>query len=152
MTFTIPPGSPVFRLSLALLGIVVLLWSGVEDHDVITVAALGWLTSGLAMMHWLMSRFGGRILDGAALLKLAPVAGAAAGAFASLTTILLMLFKDLRHAHAYPDYPPRLMLGILERLPIWSVAGGLAGLGLCLLAIWLRHKHFTDAGDIKGAD
>ena len=66
-------------------------------------------------------------------LESAVVAGAAFGALASLSTFALMLFKDLRHAHAFPDFPPHMLLGMLERLPVWALAGGLAGLGIGIL-------------------
>lgn len=155
MKFTIPSRNLLFRLLTALLGIVILFWSGIEDKDVITVTALGWLLSVLAVMFSLMSHLGGRTLGAAALLKLAALAGSAVAALSSAMTVLLMLFKDLRHGHVYPDYPPPLMLGILERLPLWSLAGGLAGLGLGFLMIWAAgrgRRHLTDAGDIQSAD
>ena len=155
MKFTIPSRNPFSRLLTVLLGIVILLWSGIEDKDVITVTALGLLLSILTVMLGLMSRLGGRTLGAAALLKLAALVGSAVAALSSTMTVLLMLFKDLRHGHVYPDYPPPLMLGILERLPLWSLAGGLAGLGLGFLALWtagLRRRHLTDAGDIHSAD
>ena len=155
MKFTIPTSNPVSRLLIVMLGIVILLWSGMEDKDLIAVIALGLLLSVLTVMLGLMSRFGGRTLGTASLLKLAALVGSAVGAFSSVMTVLLMLFKNLRHGHVYPDYPPRLMIGILERLSIWMLAGGLAGLGLGFLVLWiadLRRRHCTAAGDTKGAD
>jgi len=152
MKFTIPSRNDLSRLLMVALGIVILVWSGVEDHDVITVTALGLLLSLATVTFYMMSRFGGRTLG---LPQLAFSFGAAVGAFSSVMTVLLMLFKDLRHGHIYPDYPPQLMLAILERLPLWTLAGGLAGLGLgFLLGLWmpLHHRHSLNRGDTQSAD
>ena len=150
MTFTIPLCHPAWHLPLALLGIVILLWSGREDQGAGAVTALGWLLAGLTVMLDLMSRFGGRRLDVPALLKLTAFGGAAAGALASLATVLLMLFKNLLHSHIYPDYPPQLMLGALERLPAWGLAGGLAGLGLGFMAMGMAARMRPPQNRLKG--
>jgi hypothetical protein len=44
-----------------------------------------------------------------------------------------MLFKDARHAHLYPDYPPALLGAMLARLPAWSLAGALAVVGIAII-------------------
>lgn len=136
MTFAIPAPNPVSRLLMVMAGMVILGWSGLEDKDAAAVTALGWTLAGLTVMIGLMSRFGGRTMGLAGLHKPAALVGIAVGALASLMTVLLMLFKNLLHGHVYPDYPPGLMLGILERLPAWGLAGGLAGLGLGFVAVW----------------
>ena len=150
MIFTIPLCHPVWHLPLALLGIVILLWSGREDQGVGAVTTLGWMLAGLTVALDLMSRFGGRRLDAPALLKLTALGGAATGVLASLATILLMLFKNLLHSHVYPDYPPQLMLGVLERLPTWGLAGGLAGLGLGFVAMWTAARIDRHENRLKG--
>lgn len=150
MIFTIPLCRPIWHLPLVLLGIVILLWSGREDQGVGAVTALGWMLAGLTVTLDLMSRFGGRRLDAPALLKLTALGGAAAGALASLATVLLMLFKNLLHSHIYPDYPPQLMLGALERLPTWGLAGGLAGLGLGFMAMWTAARIDRHENRLKG--
>ncbi len=108
-----------------------LLWSGMEDNDAVPVTVLGALLATAAALLLLDSH------------KLRPakargswrwaLAGALIGTLASLATPLLMLFKDLRHAHVYPDYPAGMMLATLERMPAWALAGGLAGFGIGLL-------------------
>jgi hypothetical protein len=114
-------------------GIAVLLWSGLEDHDAVLVTALGAFMAAAATMMLLNSqRFGARVAKDN-LPKRAALVGALIGMLASVTTALLMLFKDLRHAHVFPDYPPGMMLATLERMPIWALAGGLAGFGLGIL-------------------
>ncbi len=114
-------------------GIAVLLWSSLEDNDAMLVTILGALlaiaaTMTLFKLPFLRARFPSDDLP-----KRATVAGALVGTLASVTTPLLMLFKDLRHAHVFPDYPPGMMLAMLERMPMWALAGGLAGFGFGLL-------------------
>ncbi len=121
------------RHLLVVTGVAVLLWSGLEDNDAIVVTVLGSLlaTAGCAML--LDSRPIGATLRRLSWPKRMALAGAFIGALASMTTPLLMLFKDLRHAHIFPDYPPEMMLATLERMPFWALAGGLAGFGIGIL-------------------
>ncbi|MCY4072460.1 MAG: hypothetical protein OXG60_14285 [Chloroflexi bacterium] len=123
-----------FRLWLILLGIALFFWLGKEDNDVLAVTALGLILAGTTVW-WLI--FLRRRLDNRATGKLSVhlgmLAGICAGALASFFAALLMLLKDLRHGHIFPDYPPELIIATLERLPPWSLAGGLIGLGLSLL-------------------
>ena len=114
-------------------GIAVLLWSGMEDSDALLVTLLGALLATAAWMTLLTSPRLGQILARGGRPRQAVLAGALIGALASVSTPLLMLFKDLRHAHVYPDYPVGMMLATLERMPAWALAGGLAGFGIGLL-------------------
>lgn len=115
------------------LALVVFIWSGIEDTDVITVTVLG-VALSIAGVAWILGK---RDLDQRwkrhGLVLLAMMAGACAGALSSLMTVALMLFKDIRHGHVFPDYSPALMLAMLERLPIWTIAGALMGCGCALL-------------------
>ena len=121
------------RHLLVVSGIAVLLWSGMEDSDALLVALLGTLLATAAGMMLLASpRLRPAIARGSRPTQGA-MAGALIGALASVVTPLLMLFKDLRHAHFYPDYPAGMMLATLERMPAWALAGGLAGFGIGLL-------------------
>ena len=119
------------RHLLIITGIAVLLWSGLEDNDAIAVTILGALCAVAAAMKLFSSPV--IKLPGGGLPGRATAAGALIGALACLTTPALMLFKDLRHAHAFPDYPPGMMLATLERLPWWGLAGALAGFGIGVL-------------------
>lgn len=121
------------RHLLVMTGIAVLLWSGLEDNDAIAVTLLGSLLATTATLMLLDSQSFGATLRRLSLPKRMALAGAFAGTLASVTTPLLMLFKDLRHAHVFPDYPPEMMLATLERMPFWALAGGLAGIGIGLL-------------------
>ncbi len=118
-----------WRGVLAGTGVCVLLWSGLEDTDAVAAAGLGAFAS-IAVTMWLLCQRADVTRGG---ILLASLAGALTGALASLVTAALMLFKDLLHAHPFPDFPASMILGILERLPPWTVAGALAGIGIGLL-------------------
>ena len=121
-----------FRLWLVALGGMILLWSGREDSDLSTVAALGWLV-GVSVFVW----YGSKRLGVARMiswpLRSALLLGAGSGAAANLVTLALMLFKNARHGHAYPDSPLPVLLSVLETMPVWALAGGLGGLGMGIL-------------------
>lgn len=119
----------LWRFLLIICGAGILLWSGWEDYDASGAAMLGAMTAGALTMLLLSSRPG----HSAITSSRAALAGALTGALASLIAAALMIFKDLRHAHPWPDFPPGMILGMLERLPPWALAGALAGLGLSLL-------------------
>lgn len=114
-------------------GIAVLLWSGMEDNDARLVTLLGILLGAALSMMLVNSRGGSPGLRRMEAAKRSAIFGALTGALASVTTPVLMLFKDLRHAHIFPDYPAGMMLATLERMPAWALAGGLAGIGIGLL-------------------
>lgn len=137
MIFTIPPFNYINRLLIIVTGITLLIWSGLEDNQVIAVVILGWVLAIFATLSFIQSRFGGQSMQSNTLLKLSPILGAIIGASASLITMLLMLFKDVRHGHVFPDYPPQLMIAIIERLPVWAIGGGLVLFGLILLRCYV---------------
>ena len=128
------------RHLLVISGIAILLWSGMEDNDARLVTLLGWLLATPLGMMLFNSR---RLPTGfkrLGAIKLAALSGALIGSLASMTTPLLMLFKDLRHAHVFPDYPAGMMLATFERMPAWTLAGGLAGLGIGILLKLRSHR------------
>ncbi len=123
-----------FRLWLILLGIALFYWLGKEDNDVLGVMTLGLILAGTSVC-WLifLRRRSDIAASGKRSVLMGILAGICVGALSSFFAALLMLLKDLRHAHIFPDYPPELIIATLERLPAWSLAGGLIGLGLSLL-------------------
>ncbi len=123
-----------FRLWLILLGIALFFWLGKEDSDVVAVTALGLILAG-STVWWLifLRRRSDIRASGKPCAHLGILGGICVGALSSFFAALLMLLKDLRHGHIFPDYPPELIIATLERLPAWSLAGGLIGLGLSLL-------------------
>lgn len=61
--------------------------------------------------------------------------GGITGILTALLSSLLMLFKNVRHAHQSPDFPFEQIKDVLIRTPIWMVIGMLMGLSIGLL--WL---------------
>jgi hypothetical protein len=113
-------------------GVIALLWLSREDNDVVWVVMLGGALSLLLVAFAVTGHLGGRRMTAFSLLVGSVLLGLLAGLGTAVAAILLMLFKNAWHAHLFLDYPPPLMLGILERAPAWALAGGFAGLGLAL--------------------
>jgi hypothetical protein len=116
-------------------GAAVFLWSAPEDNHIWPVVTLGTLGAALAVYAWAAGRLGGRTLLTREAVLLLAMLGAAVGLGASLVTAALMLFKNIRHSHLFPDYPLGQIGAILERAPIWSLAGALCGVGAAL--VWM---------------
>ena len=137
-----PPDTPVYALPtrdrrarwiVILAAVGVFFWLSLEDTNVLPVVLIA---VGLALLSAYMSvtgRWGGRGLSRAPLLIGAALVGAGVGAGTALIAALLMIWKTGMHAHPFPDYPTGLILDILRRAPIWSLAGVLVGLALALL-------------------
>ena len=119
----------LWRGVLVVTGVAILIWSGYEDIDASGAALLG-LTAAIGLT---MSLMRSRLANDHSQIVISALTGALIGAATSVATAALMLFKDLRHAHPFPDFPPSIILGILERLPPWTLAGALAGIGIGLL-------------------
>ncbi len=111
----------------------VFLWLSLEDTNVLPVVLIA---LGVALLSAYMSvtgRWGGRMIARSTLLIGAALVGAGVGAGTALIAALLMIWKTGMHAHPFPDYPAGLILDILRRAQVWSLAGALAALALALL-------------------
>lgn len=108
-----------------------LLWLQLEDNSVLPAVAFG---LGGALLFVIRRAAQHHLSE---LLPAAP-AGAATGLLAALAAAALMILKTGMHSHAFPDYPPDQILAVLERAPLWTLAGMLAGTGLALAAKALR--------------
>jgi hypothetical protein len=120
-------------------GLLIFSWLSPEENQVWPVVLLG---SGLALLGvvlTVMNKLGGRTIPVSYILPGAAILGVITGLGASITTTGLMFFKDALHAHLFPDFPPLMMLAILQRSPVWAVAGGLAGAGVAFL--WLARLY-----------
>ncbi len=144
MSFTVPPCSLWLRWNAILCAVAIFIWSTPEEDRPIFAAGLGiWLALSL-FANWASGRYAGRVLHGARIFAALGAAGAALGAAANLLAVLLMVFKDVRHAHPFPDFPPALLGALLERLPAWAAAGLLFGLGIGFVAV-ARNRRLPDA-------
>ena len=141
--FRVPVRSRRLRWLTLGYGLLVFLWLSPEDTRVTPVAALGLGLSVLLVILAITGKAGGRQIPALFLIPGGVVLGAITGVGAAITTTGLMLIKNGLHAHLFLDYPPRLMLAILERAPKWGVAGALVGLSLAL--IWLARSKTASA-------
>lgn len=134
-----PPISLSFRLFVAVYGIGLLIWFGIEDQNTWSVTLFGVLLAVLVVVGWLLRQNNDGFTHPTFKLLWLVLSGGIIGAGSSLATVLLMFFKNAWHAHLFPDYPTSLMFATLERLPIWTVAGALIGLAAGL--VWrVRHS------------
>lgn len=140
MMLTLPERGPKLRWVIILISVIIFLWLGIEDNHTWPVALLGGVAAGMIAIFWITGKWGGETLNRRQALVLGSVSGIVTGAGASLLSALLMLLKNARHAHFYPDFPPAQMGAMITRAPFWGLAGGLIGLGICLLWIGLHHK------------
>jgi hypothetical protein len=116
-------------------GLALLLWLSLEDNGTLSVALLGTGAATLFTIIALLNRIGGRVLSMRLWFTGLIGLGAAIGALSTLTTTLLMFFKTGWHGHGFPDYPPAMMLAMLQRLPVWMLAGALIGLAIAMIKL-----------------
>lgn len=136
--FTLPTPGSLARVVTVLYGVLVFIWLSPEDNPVWLAAALGLGLAGLIILWTAGKRLGSRPLTARQLALVGVLLGLLVGLGSSVTTGGLMFFKNALHAHIFPDFPPGLLLAMVSRAPAWTVAGGLAGLGVAL--IWLVKK------------
>jgi hypothetical protein len=134
----LPARGRKLRWVIILYGLLIFLWLGPEDTHVWPVALLGSGASLLVIIWWLLGHYSGHRIPTRWLPLLTMLTGAAAGFGGSVITAVLMLLKNARHAHVFPEYPAPLMLAVLERAPAWMLAGALLGLGVSALWIALQ--------------
>jgi len=131
----LPPYPRRLTLITVWFGVAVFLWLSPDEQGWLVIA-LGVGMAIIAATHAVF-RLGARWQDRAISVRRAQIGlvalGALIGAGSAITTASLMLFKSVLHSHIFPDYPAIVVLGILQRLPLWSIAGALIGLALALL-------------------
>jgi hypothetical protein len=127
------------RITILIWGILAFIWLAPEDDSVLPALLLGLGLSAL-VITWLFIRLKiAAWMRAWRTLLVAAVFGALIGAGTSLSTVLLLLIKNARHAHLTPDYPPEILLDTLERFPAWSLVGALIGIGLVCI-YWGFHQ------------
>jgi hypothetical protein len=121
------------RWNSILCGAVIFFWSALEDNDltIVTLLAL-WLTISIVAI-WGTNQFKNTHPPRSYIPLLVMIIGAGMGILTSINMAGLMLFKNLRHSHFFPDYPFEMMRDILARAPFWAVAGMFITMGIYLL-------------------
>lgn len=133
-----PPRQHPFPNRLTVLyGLVLFLWLSPEDNAVWPVTLLGGVGALLLIYHLLL-RAQVALLH---RLEVALVVGAVIGLATSLLTTALMFFKNALHAHVFLDYPPALMIAVLQRAPAWALVGAFIALGGALFWRAVRQPH-----------
>lgn len=128
------------RWNSILCGMVIFFWSGLEDNDLSSVSILAlWLTISLTSL-WVIQQFRHTPSHQKYLPILVMIIGAGMGILMGINMAGLMLFKNLRHSHFFPDYPFEMMRDIIARTPFWALAGMFIMLGIYLLATLFIQK------------
>lgn len=138
MTWYIPNWSNRWRWLVIVYGLLVFIWLGLEDSNVERASFLGIGSSFLITSYIFINRFGGHRFSTITLLLSFIGIGALIGSGAALATVCLMFFKNVYHAHIYPDFPTELLADILMRSPLWAFIGALIALGSFMIKVGIR--------------
>lgn len=131
----LPQSSWPKKIAWAVAGLVWFFWIGYEDRGlvaVLIVAAVIAVPVGFeAYVRWRVKlgvSFRQSTLRGA-------LAGTLSGALVGIIAILIALMKVSLHQHVPPDFSSGDILGLLNRIPVWSIAGLLIGSSLAMI-VW----------------
>jgi hypothetical protein len=142
MLFPIPTyHSRRIRLLALGYGLSVFLWLRIEDNSALPAVVAGQALSLLLAVLWVTRNYGGTTLRLHCILPGAMLLGAVCGLATAATTTGLMLLKNGMHGHSFPDFPFGVIVEILQRAPLWALAGGLTGLGLAFAWWALRYRN-----------
>lgn len=124
------------RAAWAAVGLGWFFWLGFEDSSagtVVLLAGLVCLAAGITLIARKRALDFSTVQHAGALRAVlaAGLLGAAVGPVAAL----LMVVKTGLHGHIPPDFSLQDVLNMLQRIPVWAMAGGLLG-----LAWWLGVK------------
>jgi hypothetical protein len=115
-----------------LVGLYAAVWIALEG-SLGRVVALAFGITLLIAGHIGQRIFGGRTFSLVGWLFVAGLSGLFTGLGVGLLTLVLMGLKSGLHAHG-PEFRPEQIEWVLSRIPLWSAAGLLVGLGLGLLS------------------
>jgi len=127
----LPDKVPGIKWLTILVAVYAVLWISLEGS--IGQALLLSAGFSILLLGYLYQRFlGGRHLSYRAWLLISTVAGLLLGLLFGLLTLLLMAVKTGLHGHG-PEFSPDQISWLLQQIPLWSVIGLIAGLGLGLI-------------------
>lgn len=133
----IPRSIPRFKfLMMAAVGLLAVVWPALEGNPALELLLAAVLMS-VGIFYIITILLGGRTMTAGQGIALTTVAGLSFGAGLVLLTIFLMALKTGLHAHG-PEYTPQEITWVWRQLPLWAGVGGLAGLGVGLLAAGRR--------------
>ena len=129
----VPAKIPGWRWLAAVVGLYGLIWIALEG----ALWQLILLAAGLSLLSvlYLLRRFlGGRYLSTRRWLLLCAALGGAAGPGCALLALALMVVKTGLHGHG-PEFTLAEIQWLVGQIPLWAIAGSLAGLGLAMLGM-----------------
>ncbi|MCA9910276.1 MAG: hypothetical protein KC519_16570 [Anaerolineae bacterium] len=113
-------------------GTAILVWLSLEDSSPVPVAILATGASLLLLGTQVLHRVTLDAVNERYIFPISAAFGALSGASTAITTAILMLLKTGMHAHGVPDYSFVQMMGMVERAPLWALAGALLAIGIAL--------------------
>jgi hypothetical protein len=132
----IPTKIPGMRWLTAIVGLYGLIWISLEGA--LWQAILLALGLGLLGASYLLQRsLGGRNISAGRWMMLSFVLGGGGGLACNLLTLVLMAIKTGLHGHG-PEFTPAEIGWLFRQVPLWAIAGGLAGLGLGMFGLALQ--------------
>jgi hypothetical protein len=134
----VPLGGASIRWAALVYAGSVLVWLNLEDTRMWPVALLGWGGALLLAARMTTRHIGGAVLNRSRALLAMAVLGAGVGLGSSLICAGLMFFKNALHAHLFLDFPPLMLLAMIQRGPGWAAAGALLGASVALL--WMARR------------
>lgn len=108
-----------------------LIWIPLEGN-LRRAVAMGVVTTAVLLMHGWQRYGAGRVVSLGRWLGKTAVFGLLFGAGSSLLTLAAMAVKTGLHAHG-PEFTPAEIIWVWQQLPLWAMAGLLAGLGAGLV-------------------
>ena len=129
----IPPKIPGLRIVTIMVALYGVVWIALEGN----LGRVLLLAAGLSLVvvgHVVQRTLGGRLLSRRRWLVLSAGIGCILALSVGLLALLLMALKTGLHAHG-PEFAREEFDWLLGQLPVWAVAGALAGLGFGLLRV-----------------
>jgi hypothetical protein len=124
------PGLKWLMVLTAVYGVV---WISLEGN-LGRVILLGTAVSLTLVGYWMQRFLGGRLFHGASWLIVMGGGGLLVGLGSGLLTFFFMALKTGLHGHG-PEFRAAEIEGVLGMIPLWGVAGLVAGMGVGVL-IW----------------
>ena len=129
---TVPSTTLGWRLLSLMVGGLLFIWLTLEDTQLLPIILLGLLATSIWVLNPLMQRFAGQSISPTKFILAMALLGALIGAGTVILTTIMMFLKTAWHSHLFPDYPAPMMVAMLQRLPLWTVAGALLGISFSL--------------------
>ena len=124
------PGLKWLTVIVGLYGVVWLSLEGAVGQVMLLAAGLALLGAGYVTQRLL----GGKVLAPGRWLLFSAALGALLGLANGLLALILMAVKTGLHGHG-PEFTAVEIEWVISQIPLWSLAGLIAGLGLGLLAL-----------------